>query len=244
MKNKLLHILLFFMTIAATAQERHTLSGKIVANDAGVPNVYIINKATGREVSSDYDGRFMIEARPGDKIIAYNTRIIVREFSLLPDSFKENPYIISVNYNAYELEELVINKNGRLNAESLGLVPKGQIKRTVAERRLYSAGTFTVGTIIGLDPIINAISGRTKMLRRAYETEKQETVFSNIKNIYSDEDITRQYNIPKENINGFIYYLVEQQEFKDAIKQGNKQFIDFLMMNMAKKFLNLQEDGK
>lgn len=232
------------MTIAATAQERHTLSGKIVANDAGVPNVYIINKATGKEVSSDYDGRFMIEARPGDKIIAYNTRIIVREFSLLPDSFKENPYIISVNYNAYELEELVINKNGRLNAESLGLVPKGQIRRTVAERRLYSAGTFTVGTIIGLDPIINAISGRTKMLRRAYETEKQETVFSNIKNIYSDEDITRQYNIPKENINGFIYYLVEQQEFKDAIKQGNKQFIDFLMMNMAKKFLKLQEDGR
>jgi len=244
MKNKLLHILLFFITFSVFPQERHTLSGKIIANDVGLSGVFIINKMTGAEVKTDYSGLFQISAKPGDRIVVYSTKIIVREFNLLPESFKESPYIISVNYNAYELEEVVINKYDRINAESLGLVPKGQKQRTVAERRLYTAGAFSVGTVIGLDPIINAISGRTRMLKRAYETEKQETVIDNIRGIYNEDEITRQYSIPSEQVNGFMYFLAESKDFTTAVKGGNKQYIDFMMLELAKEYLKRQADDK
>lgn len=233
---------MLFVTLTALCQERKILEGKVVSDVTGVPNVYVINKTTGLEVKTDYKGFFTIEANPGDKLVVYNAKIIVREFKLLPDSFKEQPYVISVNYNAYELDEVVIDKYGKIDAETLGLVPKGQLQRTVAERRLYTAGAFSVGTVIGLDPIINAISGRTKMLRRAYETEKKETIADNIRGIYNEDEITSQYGIPKEYVDGFIFYLVEDESFKDAIKKDNKQYIDFLMMNLAKEYLKLKDE--
>jgi hypothetical protein len=244
MKNKLLHILIFFITFSVLSQERQMLYGKIVVNDSGLSEVYVINKTTGTEVKTDYNGLFQLSAKPGDRIVMYNTKIIVREFNLLSESFNESPYVISVSYNAYELEELVINKYDKINAESLGLVPKGQKRRTVAERRLYTAGAFTVGTVIGLDPIINAISGRTRMLRKAYETEKKESVINNIRGIYNEDEITRQYNVPAEQVEGFMYFLADSPDFTAAVKQGNKQYIDFIMLELAKEYLKRQGDGK
>jgi len=233
-----------FITFSVFSQERQIFSGKVVANDVGLPDVFIINKNTGSETKTNYSGLFELSAKPGDRIVVYSTRIIVREFNLLSESFKESPYIISVNYNAYELEEVVINKYDRINSESLGLVPKGQKKRTVAERRLYTAGALSVGTVIGLDPIINAISGRTRMLRKAYETEKKEGVVNNIRGIYNEDEITRQYNIPTEQVDGFIYFLADDKDFTAAVKQGNKQYIDFMMLELAKEFLKRQADDK
>lgn len=244
MKNKLLYILFLFVTFTAFSQERKTVLGRVVAGDNGVGDVYIINKTAATEVKTDYKGYFNLTAKPGDRLIVYNSKIIVREFTLTDESFKTSPYVISVNYNSYELQELVINKYSHINSEALGLVPKGQLKRTVAERRLYTAGTFTVGTVIALDPIINAISGRTRMLRRAYATEKQEFSIDNIRGLYDDEEITANYHIPKEQISGFIYYLVENKEFEAALKAKNKPYVDFMMMELSKDYLKMQQDGK
>lgn len=244
MKNRLLLLLFLLAAISAFSQERKTITGRVVAGDNGVGGVFIINKTAATEVKTDYKGFFDLTAKPGDRLIIYNDKIIVREFTLTDESFKVSPYVISVNYNSYELEEVVINKYNHINSESLGLVPKGQKRRTVAERRLYTAGAFSVGTVIGLDPIINAISGRTRMLKRALATERQEMSFSNIKGIYSDEEITANYKIPKEQINAFLYYLVENQEFLNALKAKNKTYSDFLLMELSKKYLKMQEEAR
>lgn len=246
MKNKLSYILFLFITFAAFSQERQTILGRIIiaGSDNGVSEVFVINKTAGTEVKTDYKGFFDLTAKPGDKLVVYNARIIVREFTLSADSFKVLPYVISVNYKATELDEVVINKYAHINAESLGLVPKGQKRRSVAERRLYTAGTFTIGTAVALDPILNAISGRTRMLKRAYETEKQEGSVDNIRGLYSEEEIITNYNIPKEMVNGFIYYLAENKNFAMALKAKNKPQTDFLMAELSKQYLKLQQDGK
>jgi hypothetical protein len=244
MKNKLLYIVFLLISCAVSSQEQQTVLGRVVSGDNGVGNVFVINKTVGTEVKTDYKGYFDLTAKPGDKLVVYNTKIIVREFTLTAESFKVSPYIISVNYKAIELDEVVIDKYSNINAESLGLVPKGQLKRTVAERRVYTAGTFSVGTVVALDPIINAISGRTRMLKRALATERQEGTVGNVQGLYSEEELIATYHIPKEHINGFLYYVAEDKEFVTALKAKNKQYIDFLMMELSKKYLKLQEDGK
>ncbi|AOE53296.1 hypothetical protein ALW18_12655 [Flavobacterium psychrophilum] len=244
MRNKLIYLFILLLPVLLMAQERQTLEGRVVSGANGVPGVFIINKTAGLESKTSSIGYFSIKAKKGDAIIVYNSKIIVREFILTAEALAANPYIITVNYSVAELDEVVITKYGNINAESLGLVPKGQKKRTVAERRLYTAGAFTVGTVIGLDPIINAISGRTRMLKRAYETEKQETVISSIRASFDDEEISQQYNIPKEHVDGFLFYLAENKDFTAVLKQGNKQYVDFMMMEQAKAYLKLQQDGK
>lgn len=244
MKNKLLYIVFLFIGFIVSAQGVQTLRGKVVADKNGVANVFVINKSTGIEVKTDNNGFFTMVAKPGDKITAYSTQIIVRDFMLNAESFKQSPYVISVNYNGYELDELVIDKYKNLNAESMGIVPKGQKRYTVAERRLYCASAMTVGTIIGIDPIINAISGRTAMLRRAYDTEKKEGVIGSIQMVYSDEELMTNYKIPKEYVKGFVYYISEDADMKRGIKEKNKTYTDFLLMTLSKDYLKLLADDK
>ncbi|MHA3788206.1 hypothetical protein ACX0HA_08360 [Flavobacterium hauense] len=243
MKSRL-YMVLLFVTFAAFSQERQTIPGRVMSGNNGVSGVFVINKTAGTEVKTDYKGYFDLTAKAGDRIVVYSTKTIVREFSLIADALKASPYVISVNYNSVELDEVVINKYSHINAESLGIVPKGQKRRTVAERRLYTAGNFTVGTVIGLDPIINAISGRTRMLKRAYESEKQEGAIDIMKGLYSDEEIVAKYSIPQDQVNGFRYYLAENKEFAAVLKAQNKGYIDFMLMELSKEYLKLQENGK
>lgn len=244
MMNKLIYLFLLLITLPVASQDRQTILGRIVAGTNGVPDVYVINKTAAVEVKTDNKGYFSIAAKAGDGLIFYNSKIIVREFTLNEDSFKTSPLVISVNYNAYELDEVVINKYGRINAESLGLVPKGQKRYTVAERRVHTASAMTIGTVISIDPLINAISGRTKMLKRAYETEKLEVAFENIRGVYNEDEIMEQYKIPEEYVKGFMYFLSENKEFTTAIKARNKTLSDFLMLGLSEEYLKTIANDK
>lgn len=241
MVNKLLCILLFCLSFTiASAQQDVLLRGKVMSGRAGVPEAFVINKVTGGETKTGSDGTFSITAKPGHVLVVYNTKIMVREFMLNADSFKNMPYVVSVNYKVSELDEVVITKYGNINSVSLGIVPANQKRYTVAERRLYTAGYGS----IGLTTLINVINGRIKKLKRAYETEKQEVVVEGIKDLYDEEDIQERFKIPKERVKGFIYYAMENKEFVTVVKAKNKTYADFLLLGLSKDYMNLQEEGQ
>ena len=236
MRNSLLYLLVC-LPLLAFAQERKSLNGRVVADGAGIGGIFIINKSTGDEKKSDAQGNFTIEAKDGDVITAYSSKTEVRDFSISERSFQENPYIISVNTQAYELEEVVVEK--KVTSESLGLVPEGQKQYTPAERKLYGA---TSG--FGIDVILNALSGRTKMLKRAVETEKKEMLMEKIGYVCTEDDIKTEYKIPEEYVQGFVYYIVEDKEFANAVRQGNDTMARFLMTGLATKYLKIIADEK
>jgi len=231
MKIKLICFLLM-IPLLALSQERKTLTGRVLADGIGIGDVFIINKATGIEKKSDAQGNFVIEARAGDAITAYSTKTVVRDFAITEASFQEQPYIISVNVQAYELDEVIIEN--RITSESLGLVPKDQKQYTHAEKKLFAA---TSG--FGIDGLINAINGKTKMLKRAVETEKKEMLLDKINYVATKEELMIEYKIPEEYINGFVFYLVEDAEFAKAINTGNDKLARFLMTGLSVKYLKL-----
>lgn len=236
MRNSLFTFLLC-LPLLAFSQDRKPLNGRVVADDEGVGGVFIINKATGTEKKSDAEGNFTIDAKPGDVITAYSNRTEVRDFAVSEQSFKEQPYVISINMQAYELDEVVVDKT--LTPESLELVPEGQKQYTPAEKKLFTA---TSG--FGIDIILNAISGRTKMLKRAVETEKKEMLMEKIGNICTEEEIMTEYKIPEEYIRGFVYYVVEDREFAAALRSGNDTMARFLMTGLAVKYREIIANEK
>lgn len=238
MINKLLFTLLLF-SVGALAQDAPALKGKVISGKSGVPKVYVINKNTGVETTTNDTGDFTIQARPGDAIVVYSTNIMVREFILNSDSFKNSPYTISVNYSAEELDEVVITKYGKITSESLGIVPENQVRYTVAERRLFEAGYGS----IGIGALINVITGRMAKLKRAAASEKQVFMLEGLRGYYYDEDITERFKIPEEHIEGFMYFLAEKKDFGAIVKQGNWNYIDFLMIGYAKDYLKLQQSA-
>jgi hypothetical protein len=226
----------------ASAQQNAMLKGKVISGKTGVQEAFVINKVTGTETKTNWEGMFTIAAKPGDVLVVYNTKILVREFKLNADSFKDMPYVISVNYKVTELDEVVITKYGNINSVSLGIVPANQKRYTVAERRLRAAGYGCQS--ISLHALINTISGRIKMLKRADATEKQEMVFEGIRDLYDVDDINEQFKIPKEQVKGFMYYLVENKEVIGAVKSKNKTYADFLIMELSKEYMKLQAEGQ
>lgn len=235
MRNSLLYILLCLPLLVFS--QRKNLNGRVVTDGAGIGNIFIINKNTGAEKKSDALGNFSIEAKAGDVITAYSQKTEVRDFIISEKSFEENPYIISVNTQTYELDEVVVEK--RVTSESLGLVPPGQKQYTPAERKLFTA---TSG--FGIDILLNALSGRTQMLKRAVETEKKEMLLGMIGNICTEEELKTEYKIPEEYIRGFVYYAVEDKEFAAALKAGNDTMARFLMTGLATKYRKVIADEK
>lgn len=245
MGNRLLYLLLLF-TATIFAQNRQLLKGNVTIGDAAGSGIFVINNKTGEETKTDSQGSFSIMAKIGDALAVYSDKTEVREFAVTANTFKETPYRVSVNYKAYELEEVAIDKYKNINSEALGIVPKGQKQYTVAERRLKTAGDFKpimlLGIIAGgmpIDPIINAINGRTKMLKGALATERKEMLMEKINNICNEETIINEFHIPVEYVNGFIFYVVEDRDFAATLKANNNDQAKFLMAGLAKKYLKL-----
>lgn len=247
--NKLLCFLLF-ISLAATGQDRKTLQGRVMADESAMPYVYVINKKAGIETKTDGNGNFAIEAKNGDIITIYSNRTEVRDFIISELSFKDMPYILSVKATAYELDEVVINE--QVTAESLNIVPKGQKKYTPAERRLRTATNMTphffIGTMPGIgvptDAILNAISGRTKMLKKALATERKEATSDKINGLYTDKEITDELNIPPDYVKGFIFYAVEDAECAAALKAKKDDLAKLRMAALAIQYRELIEEDE
>ncbi|MXN91244.1 hypothetical protein GR160_08380 [Flavobacterium sp. Sd200] len=226
--NKLLAILLLFCT-AAFCQERKPLQGLVIAGGAPIQNVFVINKATGTEVKTNNTGNFSIDVKEGDRLAVYNANIDAREFVINAQSFKEVPYVLEVNPKSTELNEVVV-QGTTVTSESLGIVPKDQKRFTVAERREFTAND-------GIDALFNKISGRSKMLKKATETEKKETVIENLNGLYTDPEITEQFEIPAEKVRDFIFYAAEDEKLTAAVKDNNTSLIKLLLIDLAKNYL-------
>ncbi|WP_348679141.1 hypothetical protein [Flavobacterium coralii] len=233
MKNKLLLLLLSFFTAFASAQERQMFSGKVLLDNVGLNDVYIINASAQAETKTNTSGSFTIVAQPGDKLVVYSPRITKREFVLNEDSFKKQPFIITVNAQAYELDEVVMDKDRSIDAESLGIVPEGQKQYTPAERRVFTA---TSGL---LDPIINAISGRTKRLKKEVEVERKQMLLEDVKYVIKEDEIINDLKIPEQYVEGFLFYAIENPKFKEAFQDKNYKLARFVMNGLAPEYLKL-----
>lgn len=75
------------------------------------------------------------------------------------------------------LKEIEVIEYKNINPVALGIVPANQKTYTPAERKLYTAtgggNRYGLSTSVSLDGIINGISGRTKMLKKEVQVEKE-----------------------------------------------------------------------
>jgi len=106
-------------------------------------------------------------------------------------------------------------------------LPNAYVKPpTQNERKLYTARTWEFkGSSIKLDPLINAISGRTKMLKKRVARDKKKALLLDrfYENL-ADSLFVYGLKIPKSNINDFMYFCevdaeyVSLSEIRDGMK--------------------------
>ncbi len=226
--------------IFGQATSEKLIHGKIDVESGNPGGVSIINLVNEKSATSNSYGEFFILANAEDLLVFTSTNLEYHRRIIEEDDLKSDILLIKMIPKATELKEVVVNKRPEINAVSLGISPKGIKHYTPAERKLKTAGDFKPIHLLGLlggsleiDPIINAISGRTTMLKKELEVEKKEILLKQLDDKYNEDYFVHHLEIPSEYINGFKYYIVENEKFITALKSKNKSMIKFLMGELA-----------
>ncbi|MGL4582064.1 MAG: hypothetical protein ACRCVU_03670 [Flavobacterium sp.] len=204
MMRYIISLLLILSVSTIFGQGRKMVDGKIVSSTKQLEGIYVANINTGESYMTEPGGYFKIKAQENDTLMFSGPLFLAYRHKLDDIDLKRDIVLIPLEPNSlyYELDEIVITK---ITSESLGLVPRGTKIRTPAERKIYTATTGS--GLISVDAIVNMISGRTKMLKKALAYEKQESRKDKFLNIMSEEKLIKEYSIPKDYVNGFAYYV-------------------------------------
>lgn len=235
MHKLIVALLLFCGTVFC--QERKPLPGKVVIVGNGIQNVFVINKATGAEVKTGGGGYFTIYAKAGDMLAVYSDKVDVRDFAVSEASFKENPYLMEVNAKSYEMEEVIIN-SASVTSQSLGLVPKGYVFETPAERSIRFHGTMPSG----LDYLFTAIGGGLYLKKLEVKYAKKNALLAKIRDFYTEEEIISECKIPKEYVDGFLYYGVEDAKLTEVLRVKDTGGAKLRLSELALKYLDIIKD--
>lgn len=207
------------------------LKGKIAADYPDLEKVTITNLNSKAFVTSEENGYFEIKASMNDTLRFSAVQFVEKKILVTESMLKQNPCYVQLKVAEYLLEEVIVNEYKDINAVKLGIIPKPAKKFTPAERRLNEA--ITGSGLIPLNPILNAISGRTKQLKKEIEIEKLETLLKKINDWFEDNYYVEKFGIPADYVDGFKYFLIENEAFRNAVNAKNKTLAVFLMAEVA-----------
>lgn len=232
-KKKITFLFLSFFIVKAVVAQTNVeklIHGQVTLNNiTPLEGINVTNASNKVTAVSDSYGHFLILAKEGD-ILSFSAinyepfrKIINQQLFILGTiSVELTPVRI-------ELEEVVINKHPEITAENLGIIPKGQVKLTSAERKIYTATN-------GTDALLNYFTGRTKMLKKEAAVEKTELLMVKLENLFEDQYYIETLKIPEELIKGFQYYCVENIDFAKSLNVKNKTMTMFIITALASEF--------
>lgn len=245
-KKLLLLILLFPLLIMA--QNDSIIKGRIVSDLKELEGVHVINITSIAGTITDSEGYFTIKAKASDTLLLSAVFLEKKKHVITKEESMQKLILIPVKASTEYLKEVTITEYSNINAEALGIVPKGQKKYTPAERKLATAGVFKWYSPLlipfggmDLDALINQISGRTKMLKKELIVERKEILQGKTLEYFNKDYITKTLLIPEDYVDGFVFYVVENEPYADAMRLKNSTQATFLIHQLAVEYLTLKE---
>lgn len=161
---------------------------------------------------------------------------------------KQDTLSILFSKDIIELNEVKIRPNSQISAYSLGIISKPVKTPKQYERQLLTAGDFKPIHLLGLlggslqvDPILNAINGKTKRLKKYVEIEKQQKYQEYLSDNFQ-EYFSEQLKIDSEYIGSFVIYLCEDKKVINLIESKSFEELEFLMADKWFDFKRKQID--
>lgn len=245
-KVALCSVIVYFLFISSFSfsQETFLLQGKIYSQSSYLEGITVFNTTQNKGVYSLSDGSFSITVKEKDTLIFTAIHLKKREY-IVAKKDKKQKVKIPMEVKVNQLDEITFTEYKSISPESLGIIPKGMKTFTPAERRLRAAGKFRWYSPLliplggmSVDGLINSISGKTTELEKELEIEKKELLLEKLQLKYSKEYMVTHFKIPEDYVNGFFYYLIESNEFKNVYKLKDKIKTEFILSKLAVEFKN------
>ena len=220
------------------------LKGKVISDAPSLDGIHVINLTNEKTTITEKGGFFSILAKPTDTLMFSGMQVKGMQIILKELDFSDNLFFMKLKQQIRMLEEVYIKSYSEINAVSLGIIPKGTKSYTPAQRRLRTATAPFIdlnaggmaGGSIGVDPLINWISGRTAMLKKELEVENKERLQAKLSNLYEDIYFIETLKISLEYVKGFKIFAVDDQRLIESLKSKNITMTTFLLGELAEKY--------
>jgi hypothetical protein len=220
------------------SQERLAKKGLVYHNNEPLINCKIINRtAANTTVYSNANGFFEIVVTLNDTLQYIYSNELVKTQVITAKVIDKEWLEVNITKGINMLDEVILSHRTDINAVSLGISKPGIMQPTVFERRLLTAGDFKPIHLLGLlggsleiDPIINAISGRTKKLKKLVAFEKVAEAVKFLENKYSLFMVSK-FKIDQAKATSFFVYVAEESYLKNLISEENDSAIKFYLID-------------
>ena len=247
--NNEILILLFVVTQFTYGQDHveKVLRGIVTVESVLTNGINVVNLNNNETSMTNSQGEFSILAKANDVLVLSGLNVEEKKIKVDRTYYDKAVFSIELIPLSTKLNEVIV-QNNQFNLLSLGIVTKAPVKYTVAERRLQTAGDFKpimlLQIIAGgmpLDPLINKINGRTKRLKKLIVFEKKEKDMKVISELFNDIHFNNILFISSENINGFKFYIVENENFIKILDSRNEPQISFYLTILAQEFKTIMD---
>ena len=227
---------------SATAQERVPVEGNVSNRQVGLEDVHIQNITNMQFSVTTRTGNFRISLAAGDTLIFSHVSMKDLIRVVEQEEISLGKMSVVMLENDTELKEVVIDENEEISALSLGIITEEKERLTMNERRLATAGDFKwyhlfglLGGSLQIDPILNAINGRTKDLKRNIEIEKKMERIGFLEGKYMDY-MKENFKAPEGEIQQFLDHLVEQVSLTPVLNSENEEQMKFYLLDQWFRF--------
>ncbi|MBT8279517.1 MAG: carboxypeptidase-like regulatory domain-containing protein [Bacteroidia bacterium] len=258
MKNSL--FLFFLMAISLCSiqnaeSQTAELMGAVVGND-DVENIHVINTTSNKFTTTNALGIFRITAQYKDTIqftsVRYKTATVVVSYNMIQN--KSIKVFLEDQINV--LDEVIVGKilTGDLDSDinnsdaerpinfyDVGLPGYKGKPLTQSERRLVEATKVQPG-MIPLLPLLNLISGRTKMLKNRVVLERISMLRSEIKD-KSSKDFFSANPLNEKYHEEYFYFCAEDENFETRCRgKSQLEVFEFLKEKYDQFLVNLNSN--
>lgn len=239
-------------------QEYQEVYGEISANPQLDFQVNIINISQHQGTVSKTDGSYKIKAAKGDELIFSVIGYEVVEVKITDSVMNNLPLNLQLKQKNNYLDEVHLSNNnltGNLTKDvsaiqvfdqsKLGLPMRDQPKMTVPERKLHALKTVPPGASlkVPLDYLLGLISGDVASLKKQIEYEKMQKDIDFITEILNRESLHQTLKIPKDKIEDFLYFCIEDKDLRSGKKRLSVLELNDFVKQKAEIYLNRLEEN-
>ncbi|MFN3640654.1 MAG: hypothetical protein ACK4UK_07025 [Flavobacterium sp.] len=236
-------LLLFWGWAGVFAQQ--LIQGRVVADSVSVEGIHVLNLVTEKAVVTDASGKFSILVSEDDLLVFSAVHLEYARKSIGTEELKKGEVVVRMSPKTIALEEVTLKEYPNINAQALGVINYSPKSYTPAERRLETATSWKPQTgdgLLCLDPLINWMSGRTKHLKKELGIEERERFKDQLEFQIKDDFYVSNLKIPKDFINAFKYYVVEEALVQTTLELKDIEKLKFEIGKIAVDFLHYYEN--
>lgn len=231
-KGRLLLVLLFLSKISFS--QTVEIIGKVISK-TDVENIHVINKTAQIFTITNINGEFKITAKVNDTLQFSSIQQGVKSIVVTSGTITSKTMIVPLDEQINILDEVVVgkvltgnllsdienaDKDTPINFHDVGIPGYTGKIATQSERRLHEANGQKIkwyAPLMGavpLNPILNGISGRTKMLKKRVEIENRQELMRKIKSNLSD-DFFSVHPLEEDLRVDFLFFCQEAPNFME-----------------------------